>query len=252
MKTTILSLLILSSVLIQAAEVKTKGTAQSVPVFAGLSEKTWPSMTEKQRIKHGLWSRREWNSVKPEIKGTRDYRLRVKKAFGSHLLPKPATLADIHCYRIVNKLGFPVPFNLKYCVSNRLRDDIVDIRQPMFPPPSPVQASPTINEKMVMASKAAAMSPTVVTGNQSATPMQYAPGAVVTKMYFTNHPTMGRRVYVYADHLAGERWSIEASSGFYGNSLLWFTPPSYEDTGTRVWALLPVHTHAMFFKVRKR
>lgn len=225
------------------AAVQTKGTAQNVAL--PVSETRWLKLTEAQRINDALWSRREYASLKPEIRGTTRETtvMTVKKTFGNSLVPKAMTQADLHCYRIVwgpaapwHKRGQAVKFDLKYCVNGQLRQDITNGRTPA-PLPTP-KAGTTLQTQS--GAKSAALAP-----------VDYPPGAVVVRMYFTNY--MGAtKAYVYADHSSGEFWSMSTATGFYGDKLDWFTPPGFEDTGTQVRVMVPIHSKGMFFRAVRR
>lgn len=70
-----------------------------------MTETKWESMTEAQRIKANLWSKRDRGSVDKKLWGTGDFTIKILKTFGEKLKPKPSTEDDIHCHRVVNRAG---------------------------------------------------------------------------------------------------------------------------------------------------
>lgn len=83
-------------------------------------------MSDAQRKRAGLWTRREWASVKPELRGTtrETTKLWVKKTFGNSMLPEARTHTDVRCYRIASVKG-DAKFSLKLCVDGKLIEDLV-------------------------------------------------------------------------------------------------------------------------------
>lgn len=65
-------------------------------------------MSEHQRIKANLWSKKDRLSVDRKLFGTADFTIKIAKTFGEKLIPKPSTLDDVHCHRVVNRAGRPV------------------------------------------------------------------------------------------------------------------------------------------------
>lgn len=70
-----------------------------------MTETQWQAMSEPQRIKANLWSRRDRLSVNRELWGTSDFTIKIAKTFGEKLKPKPSTLDDVHCHRVVDRAG---------------------------------------------------------------------------------------------------------------------------------------------------
>lgn len=68
-----------------------------------MTDKQWLGMTEAQRIKAKLWSKRDRESVDHKLWGYGDFTIKIEKTFGEKLIPKPSTLDDIHCHRVVNR-----------------------------------------------------------------------------------------------------------------------------------------------------
>lgn len=87
-----------------------------------MTEQQWAGLTDFERKKRKLWTRREWASVDDRLRGTTaaTAKLAVAKTFGG--LPA-RTAPDVRCYRITNKAGQVVAFSLRYC-SNGLRQDL--------------------------------------------------------------------------------------------------------------------------------
>lgn len=103
---TLLCFLISALCFSASAAVQTKGTASAVQIST--AEQRWQRMTEEQRIKANLWSRADRLSVPRELWGTWDYTIKVQKTFGEKLVPKPSTLDNVHCHRVVDRQGNPV------------------------------------------------------------------------------------------------------------------------------------------------
>lgn len=70
-----------------------------------MTELQWQSMTEAQRIRANLWSRNDRLSVNRDLWGTGDFTIKIAKTFGEKLKPKPSTLDDVHCHRVVDRSG---------------------------------------------------------------------------------------------------------------------------------------------------
>lgn len=70
-----------------------------------MTESKWQSMSEPERIKANLWSRRDRLSVDRALWGTGDFTIKILKTFGEKLIPKPSTLDDVHCHRVVDRAG---------------------------------------------------------------------------------------------------------------------------------------------------
>lgn len=70
-----------------------------------MTDSKWLNMTEPERIAANLWSRSDRLSVPRALWGTGDFTIKIKKTFGEKLKPKPSTLDNIHCHRVVNRAG---------------------------------------------------------------------------------------------------------------------------------------------------
>lgn len=70
-----------------------------------MTETQWQAMSEPQRIKANLWSQDDRSRVNTALWGTGDFTIKVLKTFGEKLKPKPSTMGNIHCHRVVDRHG---------------------------------------------------------------------------------------------------------------------------------------------------